>query len=135
MANLLVPQDPKDDTLLLINNEIYEHKSLPQAQGKFPVINNKMVWLTAYARFMAVILAAESTSKEEAARLAAHQHVILQLCNDLGGNRWMKYNVEFREWAAVKGIRMWGELNLAIYGRCLPQVQPVQVPRCGNARV
>ena len=29
---------------------------------------------------------------------------------------------------AAKGICVWGELKLAIYDRCLPQVQPVQVP-------
>ena len=46
----------------------------------------------------------QATSKEEAAGLAAHQHIILQLHNDLGYNRWLKYDTEYREWAAAKGI-------------------------------
>jgi len=82
-----------------------------------------MVWLIAYARFMAVLLSAGNTSREKVAGLAAHQHVALQLHNDLGRNRWMRYDIEFREWAAAKGIHVWGELNLAIYGWYLPQVQ------------
>ena len=71
-----------------------------------------MMWLTAYARFMAVIHTAESTSKEEATGLAAHQCVILQLHNDLGGIQWMNYDTEFREWAATKDIHVWGSLTL-----------------------
>ena len=69
-------QDPKEDALFLVNNERYEHKNA----GKVPTYQKHMMWLTAYARFMAVILKAESTSK--AAGLAAHQHVILQLHNE-----------------------------------------------------
>jgi len=34
---------------------------------------------------MAVLLSADSTTKEEAAGLAAYQHLILQLSKDLGG--------------------------------------------------
>ena len=68
---------------------------------------------------MAVMLSVEATSKEEAAGLAAHMHLILQLSQDLGGTQWLRYDQEFREWAAAKGMKRWGELNLAIYGRCL----------------
>ena len=81
LANLLISQDPRDNTFLFVNDEAYEHKTISRSQGKPPVINNIMMWLTAYARFMAVILSAENTSKEEAAGLAAHQHVVLQLHN------------------------------------------------------
>ena len=58
--------------------------------------------------------------KKEAAGLAAHLHNILQLHQDL---TWQKYDVEFRQWAAAKGVHVWGKLNMAIYGRCLPQPQ------------
>ena len=61
---------------------------------------------------MAVILSAEAKSKEETAGLSAHQHVILQLYNDLGGNRSLKYDTEYREWAAAKGIYVWGSSTL-----------------------
>ena len=68
---------------------------------------------------MAVMLSSPMTSKEKAAGLAAHMHLILQLLKDLGGLRWLKYDQEFREWAAAKGIRWWGELDMPIYGKCL----------------
>ena len=64
-----------------------------------------------------VLLANENTSKEEAAGLAAHLHITLQLYQDLGGNR---YDAEFCEWAAAKDIYVWGK-NMSIYGRRLPQ--------------
>ena len=65
------------------------------------------------------MLSNSATSKEEAAGLAAHMHLILQLSGDLRGLQWLRYDQEFREWAAAKGVRRWGELNLAIYGRYL----------------
>lgn len=129
LENLLITQDKKSDEYpLFVDSDQLGYRAPSRAQGKLPVISNIMTWLTAFSRFMAVVLSTEATLKEEAAGLAAHQHVILQLYNDLGGNRWLKYDTEYREWAAAKGIRVWGELNLAIYGRCLPQAQPVQVP-------
>ena len=129
LANLLITQDIKsDEYFFIVDSDQPGYRAPSRGQGKLPVIDNIMTWLTAFSRFMAVILSTEAISKEEAAGLAAHQHVILQLYNDLGGNRWLKYDTEYREWAAAKGIRIWGELNLAIYGRCLPQAQPVQVP-------
>ena len=88
------------------------YRPTSRAQGKLPVIDNIMTWLTAFSRFMAVILATEATSKEVAAGLSAHQHVILQLYNDLGGNRWLKYDTEYREWAAAKESAYGGNSTL-----------------------
>ena len=68
---------------------------------------------------MAVMLSAQATLKEEGAGLAAHMHLILQLSRDLGGLQWLRYDQEFWEWAAAKGVKRWGELNLEIYSRCL----------------
>ena len=68
-------------------------------------------WLQAYSQYMAVMLSAETTSKEEAAGLAAHMHLILQLSRDLGGIQWLRYDQEFREWAAAKGVKRWGSLT------------------------
>ena len=68
---------------------------------------------------MAVMLSAETTSKEETAGLATHMHLILQLSSDMGGMQWLRYDQEFREWATARRVKRWGELNLAIYGRCL----------------
>ena len=129
LENLLILQDNKtEETLLGSDKGQFGYKAPLRAQGKHIGINNYMSWLTAFSRLMAVLLTAEATTKDEAAGLAAHQHVILQVHNDLGSNRWLKYDVEYREWAAAKGVRVWGELNLPIYGRCLPQAQPVQGP-------
>jgi len=92
-----------------------------QRNRKPPPVNNLSNWLVAFSRLMAVLLASGDTSHEEGAGLAAHLHTILQLHHDLGGSRWLKYDVEYREWAAAKGVKVWGDLNMSIYGRCLPQ--------------
>jgi len=81
-------------------------------------------WLQAYSRFMAVLLSAPATSKEQAAGLVAHQHLVIQLARDLGGRQWLVYDRDFREWAAAKQLKVWGELNLHIYGRCLSRPSP-----------
>lgn len=39
---------------------------------------------------------------------------VLQLAKDLGGNQWMQYDQVYREWAASKEIKVWGELNLFV---------------------
>ena len=59
---------------------------------------------------MAVMLSADTTSKEEAVGLAAYIHLILQLSRDLGGTQWLRYDQEFREWATAKGMKRWGSL-------------------------
>ena len=113
LANLLITQDIKSDKYsFVVDSDQLGYRAPSRSQGKLPVIDNILTWLTAFSRFMAVILLTEATSKEEAAGLAAHQHVILQLYNDLGGNRWLKYDTEYREWAAAKGISIWGSLTL-----------------------
>ena len=81
-------------------------------------------WLTTYARFMAVLLAVLATKPTEAAGLAAHMHLILQVSQDLGGRHWMFYDKEFWEWAAAKAVKVWGDLTLSIYGFCLSHPLP-----------
>lgn len=52
----------------------------------------------------------------------------------LGGH---EYDMEFREWAAAKGTKVWGELNLAIYGHCLaalPTPSPKYPPKQESKR-
>ena len=70
------------------------------------VINDIFTWPQAFARFMAVLLSTDATSKEEVAGLASHLHLILQLAKDLGGRQWLKYDSEFREWAAAKNMNV-----------------------------
>ena len=90
------------------------HKEAPwmvQRNRKPPPVNNLTNWLIAFSKLMAV-LALEDTSHEEGAGMAAHLHTILQLHHDLG---------EYWKWAAVKVVRVCSDLNMSIYGRCLPQ--------------
>ena len=61
-------------------------------------------------------------------------HVIIQLAQDLGGLRRYKYDQDFRAWAAAKKIKVWGELNLSIYGRCLTALCPDPPPTKGPLR-
>ena len=44
---------------------------------------------------------------------------VLQLARDLGGTQWVQYDKAFREWAAAKELRVWGQLNLPIFCHCL----------------
>ena len=74
---------------------------------------------------MAALVAAPATTKEESVSLTVHLHLILQLHHDVAGAQWLRYDQEYREWAAARGIKKWGELNLTIYGRCLPSQLPV----------
>ena len=87
-------------------------------------------WVQAFTIYAASLSAAESTSKEETVGLFAHMSTILQLARGLGGNQWIQYDKVYKEWAAAKEIRVWGELNLSIFGHCLssqhrPQFLPV----------
>ena len=98
LANLLILQDNKTEETLLEGQ--FGYKVPLRAQGKHIGIINIMSWFIDFLRLMAVLLTAEATTKDEAASLAAHHHVILQLHNDLGSNCWLKYDVEYRKWAA-----------------------------------
>ena len=54
---------------------------------------------------MAVMLSTRGTSKEEAAGLAAHMHLILQLLRDRGSPQSLKCNQDIKEWAVAKGVK------------------------------
>ena len=43
----------------------------------------------------------ENTRKEEAAGLAAHSYLIIQLSRDLSGSQWLKHDQQFREWTVA----------------------------------
>ena len=93
-----------------------------RSQRKTTGISDILSRLQAFSRFMAVLLVSDSTTREVAAGLAAHKHLFLQLAKDLGGRQWLKYDWDFREWTAAKNIRIWDDLNMSIYERCLPQL-------------
>ena len=88
----------------------------PSCHGR---VSSIITWLQAFSIFTAVLVSSDSTIKEEAAGLAAHSYLIIQLSKDLSGLQWLKYDQSYREWAAAKGIHKCGEMNFSIYGRCL----------------
>ena len=108
-----------EEATVVVDDQKLRMEVAQRGQQRQSAIINIWSWLQAYSRFMTVMLSVEATSKEEAAGLAAHMHLIQQLSRDLGGTQWLRYDQEFREWAAAKGVKRWGDLNLAIYGRCL----------------
>ena len=72
--------------------------------------------------------------KEQVMGLMAHMFLMVQLSRDLGGNHCLQYDKDFREWAAAKHLKVWGELNLTINGRCLPMHQrPMLAPRSNSS--
>ena len=129
LAKLLGGQEivPEEATVVVDGQKLLMEVA-QRGQRRQSTISNIWFWLQAYSCYMAVMLSADTTSREEAAGLAAHMHLILQLSRDLGGTQWLRYDQEFREWAAAKGVKRWGELNLAIYGRCLSPQKTVSSP-------
>ena len=118
LSKLLGDSDPILDEASVVIEGQQLRMEVPQRNQRRQ-IKDILTWLEAYSRFMAVLLSAHDTSKEEAAGLAAHMHLILQLTRDLGSPQSLKYDQNFREWAAAKGVKKWDELNMAIYGRSL----------------
>lgn len=100
-------------------NHVVLFQTVEQAQKRRKQIQDISSWIQAFAIYMAALTSAEATLKEDIVGLVAHLHLINQLSRELGGKQWLKYDTDYREWAAAKGIRKWGELNLTLYGRWL----------------
>ena len=116
LAGLLGDHSPNH--LTIINGQVIAVTSAGTPK-RSRTITNILTWLQAFSILSAILVSSEDTTKEEAAGLAAHSYLIIQLSRDLSGSQWLKYDQQFREWAVAKGILRWGELNLTIYGRCL----------------
>ena len=87
-------------------------------------------WTQAFLIYAVGLAAANFTAEEQIMGLMAHMFIMIQLSWDLVGNHWLQYDKDFREWAAAKHLKVWGELNLTIYGRCLAMHQcPMLAPR------
>ena len=108
LAKLLRGQEmvPEEATVVVDGQKLLMEVA-QRGQRRQSAISNIWGWLQAYFRYIAVMLSAETTSKEEAAGLAAHMHQILQLSSDLGGMQWLRYDQEFREWAVERGMKRW----------------------------
>ena len=118
-----------DDIPSLQDGRVVLIQSVEQAQRRKRQISDINMWTRAFAVYMASLASAVTTTMEQMVGLIAHLHLITQLSKDLSGGRWLRYDRDYREWAAAKGVRKWGELNLTIYGRCLSyQLDPPPAP-------
>ena len=93
----------------------------PHAYHGKHTISDIVSWMEAFSKYLAVLVSTEATYREEAAGLVAHMHQVVKL-SQARGFKWLKYDTEFWEWAAEKHVKQWGDMNMQIYGMCLPQI-------------
>ena len=67
-----------EEATIIIEGQLVSVEWATRLQRKITGISDIFSWLQTLSRFMAMLLASDSTTKEEAAGLAAHQHLILQ---------------------------------------------------------
>ena len=117
------PSASKSETVTLSHEGqqilVVDPQSQLQTSRRKKQIVDFPTWTQAFSIYAAGLAAANSTTKEQVMGLMAHMFLMVQLSPDLGGNHWLQYDKDFREWAAAKHLKVWGELNLTIYGRCL----------------
>ena len=110
LGSLLEQQDGPAQNITVSQSSQLVVTEGTQASRRAKPINIILTWLHAFSVYMAALVSADTTSKEEAAGLVAHLHLILQLAKDLGGSQWMAYDQHFREWAATSGVKKWKTL-------------------------
>ena len=109
-------------------NQVVIIESLDRTPRKRKAIPDIFTWVQAYSVLMAALTSHNATTKDESVGLVAHQHIILQMAKELSTTQALKYDQEFREWAAAKDVKKWGELNFPIYGRCLSSNCNMPIP-------
>ena len=120
LASLLTHDGPSRGETLTITQDGQSMIVRPQEESHGrKKINDIPSWLQAFSIYAAGLAASDNTTSEHFKGLMAHMYLMIQLAKDLGGTVWLQYDREFRVWAAAKGVKVWGELNLSIYGRCL----------------
>ena len=108
----LLSCDPtaKNDTVALTHEG--QHILVVDPQSQFSrrkkQISDLPTWIQAFSIYAAGLAAASSTTKEQVMGLMAHMFLMVQLSRDLGGNHWLQYDKDFREWAAAKNLKVWG---------------------------
>ena len=129
LASLLSNDQIPDDVLAMVpSGQLLLVPPSDRQPKRKRTISDIHSWVQAFSIYAAVLSAADSTSKKETVGLFAHMVTVLQLAKDLGGNQWMQYDKVYREWATAKEIKVWGELNLSIFGRCLASQHRYQPP-------
>ena len=132
LASLLTHDAPSRSDTLTISQDGRSMILRPQEEslGR-KKINDIPSWIQAFSIYTAALAASEKTSSDHFKGLMAHMYLMIQIARDLEGSVWLQYDREFRIWAAAKGVKVWGELNLSIYGRCLAANQ--KPPSISNA--
>jgi len=57
---------------------------IPQLKAK--LISDILTWVEVFSVFIAILVSSDRTSKDEAAGLTTHVHLIIRLSKDLGGH-------------------------------------------------
>ena len=81
----LLDDHPTSDQGALLNGQLTVVSSNSQRRRQAKAISDILTWLQAFSIFTAVLVSSDSTTKEEAAGLAAHSYLIIQLSKDLSG--------------------------------------------------
>ena len=126
LATLLANDTPDDSSSTVVfNGQVLVVSPSTNPTKKRKIALDIQSWSQAYSMYAAALISADSTTKPESAGLLAHMFSVLQLAKDLGGSQWLHYDKSFREWAAAKNVRSWGELNLPIFCQCMASQQRV----------
>ena len=136
LSDVLTEASTKQEESIIQNDtqsQVILVQTVDQLKKKKKAISDIPSWSQAFAIYGAALASCAETSKEEATGLLAHMYLIIQLAKDLGGTRWFKYDQDFRAWAAAKKVKVWGEINLSIYGRCLASPQ-WSLPSAGDSK-
>ena len=129
LSQFLMGSDPGEGSSSMMDGHIIPSHPYGKASssGKTPpTIMDITSWLQAFSRFMAVLLSTQAVvypnhirrgSSRSSCPSASHPPI----GPGPGWQTMASYDWEYREWAAAKSVRVWEELNLSIYGRCLPR--------------
>ena len=91
LADLLGNHTPNH--LTIINGQVIAVSTEGSAK-KSRTFTTILSWLQPFSILTAILVSSEGTTKEEAAGLAAHAYLIIQL-RDLSGSQWLKYDQHF----------------------------------------
>ena len=110
---------PEDATVLGDGQKLLMEVAQRGQQRQF-TISNIWSWLQAYSRYMAVTYGLQKpcSRKKQQVYVSANMNMTLQLSRDLGGNQCLRYDQQLGNRLLLRDHKM-GELDLAIYGRCL----------------
>ena len=95
----------KDEVPFSHDGRIILIQSVEQAQKRRKQIVDIHAWTEAFAVYMAALASHNATTPDKVVGLIGHLHLITRLSKDLGGLRWLRYDTDYREWAAAKGVR------------------------------